>query len=133
MSWDIFVQDIPESAKSIKEIPESFQPQPVGSKSEITSRILEIVPEANFSDPAWGIIEGETFSVEINLGDDEVVSSFAFHARGDENALIVISAILQHLKLRAFDSNGIFTPEKSSEDFKNWKEYREFVISSREA
>lgn len=133
MSYDIFVQDIPESANTIEDIPDDFTPLKIGSRSEIISSILEIVPEADFSDPTWGTIESESFSIEINLGEDEILNSFAFHVRGDKTALTIISAILNHLDLRAFDSDGIFNPKRSPESFKNWKEYRDFIINSSEA
>jgi len=133
MSYDIFVQDIPESANTIEDIPDDFTPQEIGSRSEIISSILEIVPEADFSDATWGTIEGESFSIEVNLGEDEILTSFTFHAKGDKTALTIISAILNHLDLRAFDPDGIFDPKRSSKSFKNWKEYRDFVVDSSEA
>ena len=132
MSYDIFVQDIPKSANTIEEIPDNFTPQKIGSRREIISSILEIVPEADFSDPTWGTIEGESFSIEVNLGEDEILTSFAFHVNGDNTALTIISAILNHLDLRAFDLDGIFDPKRSSKNFKNWKEYRDFVINNSE-
>jgi hypothetical protein len=133
MSYDIFVQDIPDSANTIEDIPDDFTPQEIGSRNEIISSILEIVPEADFSDPTWGNINGESFSIEVNLGEDEILTSFALHANGDKTALTIISAILNHLDLRGFDPDGIFDPKRSSKSFKNWKEYRDFVINNSEA
>ena len=54
MSWDIFVQDIPRGARDAGDIPENFQPRPLGERSEVIRRILEVVPEADFSDSTWG-------------------------------------------------------------------------------
>jgi hypothetical protein len=41
MSWDIFVQDVPASVQSVAEIPDDFQPSPIGSRAEILAGILE--------------------------------------------------------------------------------------------
>lgn len=132
MSYDIFVQDIPKSANTIEDIPDDFTPKKIGSRSEIISSILEITPEADFSDPSWGTIKGESFLIEVNLGEVEILTSFAFHVRGDKTPLTIISAILNHLDLRAFVPDGIFDPKRSAKSFKNWKEYRDFIINSSE-
>lgn len=133
MSWDIIVQDIPKSVKTVEEIPSEFTPQPIGSKNEIIFKILEIVPEANFENRDWGIIEGKSFSIEINIGNEEVLTSFTFHVRGDKKALDLVSAILDHLNLRAFDSNGIYNPKTSIGSFENWNAYRNFIIYDSKA
>jgi hypothetical protein len=73
MSWDIFVQDIPPLARSVKEIPDYFDPKPIGKLSDLVARIREVVPNADFSSPAWGSIEGPGYSIEVNMGDDERV------------------------------------------------------------
>jgi len=124
---------MPKSAKTVEEIPSDFSPKPIGSKSEIVSKILEIVPEANFENQEWGIIEGKSFSIEINIGNEKELTSFTFHVRGDEKGIDLISAILDHLKLRAFDPNGIFNQKTSLDSFENWKAYRNHIINGSEA
>jgi hypothetical protein len=133
MSWDIFVQDIPPSITSVKEIPDNFSPAAIGRRPEIIGRILEVVPFADFSDPAWGRIYGSDFSIEVNMGDDDPVFGFAFHVRGGDIAAEVITDILLHLGLRAFDPtapSGIF---KVGEDpvigLRRWREFRNSVLN----
>jgi hypothetical protein len=103
MSWDIFVQDIPPLARSVKEIPDGFHPKPIGKRLDLVARIREVVPNADFSSPTWGSIEGPDYSIEVNMGLDEHVKSFAFHVRGGDRAPFVIFDIREHLGLRAFD------------------------------
>src|SRR2546428_2636470 len=103
MSWDIFVQDIPLDAQTVRDIPDSFVPAPVGRRSQIIEEIRKVAPFADFSDPAWGVIEGEDFSIEVNLGTNELVKDFAFHVRGGDMAAAAVSDLLKHLNLRAFD------------------------------
>jgi hypothetical protein len=131
MSWDIFVQDIPVDAKTVDEIPDSFVPAPIGQRSNIIEEIQKIAPFADFSDPAWGIIEGEDFSIEVNLGDNESVKDFAFHARGSDTAAGLISDILKHLNLRAFDSGtgDIFDHERVSAGLLLWRAYTNRVLN----
>lgn len=131
MSWDIYVMDLPTGAQDVADIPDDFVPQPLGLRTEIISKILEVVPGADFSNPAYGHIAGQDFSIEVNLGKQEEVDSFAFHARGNDTAASIIVAILQHLNLRAVDTaseSGLFHPERAIESFSKWRAYRDQVV-----
>ena len=73
MSWDVFVQDLPNDAKTVGDIPGEFVPKPLGKRSKIIAAIREVAPDVDFGDRGWAQIEGEGFSIEINLGNDEPV------------------------------------------------------------
>ena len=104
MSWDIFVQDLPREAKSVADIPADFKPAPIGKRSMIVEKIREVVPTADFSDPSWGRIDGDGWSIEVNMGMKEDCDGFALHVRGRDAAVGVVARILQYLNLRALDS-----------------------------
>jgi len=130
MSWDIFVQDIPPSARRTEDIPHDFDPAPLGVRADIIRSICEVVPSANFEDPAWGTIDGPDFSIEVNLGNEPVVDGFAFHVRGSGDAVAVISDILEHLGVRALDpgsESGLFEPRAARESFERWRTYRDQI------
>ena len=133
MSWDIFVQDIPLEAQTVDDIPDDFVPATIGRRSEIIGKIKEVAPFADFSDPAWGTIEGADFSIEVNLGADESIDSFAFHVRGDDVAAALVSDLLKHMNLRAFDSGtgDIFDHERAAAGLKKWRAYRDGVIDRK--
>jgi|SRR5712664_2480760 len=82
MSWDIFVQDLPRDARTVRDIPDHFQPSPLGARSALIQQIRGIAPTADFTDPAWGRLDTPTFSVEFSLGSEELVrvSRFMFAA-----------------------------------------------------
>lgn len=132
MSWDIFVQDIPDYAVTPDDIPDDFEPAALGQRSDIIRRICEVVPFANFQNPAWGQIDGPGFSIEVNLGDEAVVKGFAFHVRGGGAAAAVVSDVLKHLGFRAFDTaseNGMFEPGAHAEEsMRRWRAYRDTVL-----
>jgi len=131
MSWDIFVQDFPSDAKSIEDIPDDFKPGSIGKTSDIIERIKEVVPTADFSNPAWGTIDGDGWSIEVNIDEEEDCHGFAFHVRGGDAVVGVIGAILQHLKLRAVDSESgdflVAGPEAIA-SFRRWRTYRNQVV-----
>jgi hypothetical protein len=131
MSHDIFVQYIPADARSVADIAEHLESRPIGTRSTAISTILAVAPTADFSDPARGVIEGNGFSIEVNLGDDETLKSFAFHLRGGGNeATAIVTEVLMRLGLRAFDpssATGIFDPNAAAQGFENWQRYRDQV------
>ncbi|HKB91973.1 MAG TPA: hypothetical protein VKC60_15765 [Opitutaceae bacterium] len=132
MSWDIFVQDIPRGLSRAEDLPDGFQSKPIGARSEIIQIIRAVVPTANFADPSWGTIDGPGYSIEVNLGNAEVLDSFAFHVHGGDMAAFVIADILERLDLRAFDTGsdtGLFSigPDGSSGQ-KRWRAYRDQIL-----
>ena len=130
MSWDIFVLDIPIDAVSVDDIPDSFVRATIGSRSDIIAKIKEIVPFADFSDPTWGTIAGEGFSIEVNFGPDETVDCFAFHVSGNDLAAGVVSDILTHLNLRAVDSGtgDIFDHAHAAAGLQQWRAFAHKVL-----
>jgi hypothetical protein len=132
MSWDLFVMDLPLDATTIDDIPKDFVGAPLGSRSDLVARITDVVPEADFSDPSWGLIDGPDFSIEINMGRDEQVESFAFHVRGGDLAIGVVAEILDNLGLRAVDpqseTGALFTPASARESLGAWRAYRDAAL-----
>ncbi len=132
MSWDIFVQDLPRDAQTVADIPDDFVPKDIGERSEIIASISEVVPEIDFSDPAWGVIDGQDWSVEVNLGDSETCPGFALHIRGSDEAIGAVDAILRALGLRAIDSQSgefLVAGQAARASFAKWLEYRTSVVS----
>ena len=132
MSFDIFVQDIPAAAKSVDEIPEDFVPKPIGARSAIVASISKVAPDVNFSSPECGTIDGDGYSIDVNLGVNDPVTTFAFHLYGDEGGLFVIAAILDELGARAFapgTESGLFEFDRTTEAFLRWREYRDKIVN----
>ena len=130
MSWDIFVQDIPKDARTIADIPDNFRPGSIGSRAQIIAKITEVALNAKFSVPAWGLVEGNGWSIEINIPKEEC-NGFAFHVRGGDEAAGMVAAILKHLGLRAIDlQTGEFfvAGPEAVESLRQWRAYRDQVL-----
>ena len=126
MSSDIFIQDFGHY-NDISEIPDDFKPGPIGNRDEIIKQIVELYPDADFSDPTWGVIDKEIFSIEINLGEDQIVDSIALHVRGEKPGADCVANIIKKLGQRAFDTGtgellDINDPDKG---FAKWRAYRD--------
>ena len=133
MSWYILVQEMPSDAVRIADIPDDFQPAPLGPRDVLIEQIKAIVPAADFTDPAWGLIDGPGFSVEVSLGEGEVVQGFAFHVRGGDAAAGLVADILESLGLRAFDmtTGEFFDPLHATESLRQWRSYRNRVVGQQ--
>jgi hypothetical protein len=131
MSWDIFVQDIPVGALSAGDIPEDFEPRPLGPREEVVRRILEVVPDADFSDPSWGTVETPEYSIEFNIGDEDEVMAFALHVRGGDASAGLVADLLARCGWRAFDTaaeSGIFDPASARDSLERWRAHRDQAV-----
>jgi hypothetical protein len=123
--------DLPAEIQELDQMPPDFHPQPLGLRRQIIQEIKLVVPIADFSDPSWGRIDGDDWSIEVNLGDEEICDHFAFHVRGGDTAAGVVAAILEKLRLRALDSGtgNFFVPgEQAIQSFNTWKSYRDDIV-----
>jgi hypothetical protein len=129
MSWDIHVQDFGPYA-SIDEIPTNFRPGNIGYKVKIFGEMLEVAPQADFSDPTWGLIDTEDGSIEVNIGQDDPVDGFMLHVRGGPLTLETVWKLLRHLELRGLDmqTGDFLAAENATESFDRWRDYRDQVI-----
>ena len=133
MSWNVFVQDRPRQATTVAEVPADYRPASLGKRSATIEKIREVFPDADFSNPSRGRIDEDDCSIEVNLGTEEDCGGFVLHVRGGDAAIGVVAAILQHLHLRALDSQtGEFfnaRPE-AIESFRQWRAYRDRCLKT---
>ena len=131
MSWDLFVQDLPQEARSASEIPADFTPAFLGSRAHILAAILEVAPQVDCTDPAWIRLNSPEADLEISLGAEDPVRGFAFHIRGGTLVVGLVAAILGRLNMRALDpgaDNGIFDPASAGESLRRWQAYRDGAL-----
>ena len=130
MSWDICIQEIPGDIGSLDDIPNDFRPRPLGLRSEVIARIKQTLPQADFSNPSWGVLDQPGFSIEFSMGSADVCDGFTLHVRGGGVAVATIARLLDHLKLRGIDLQipDFFSPEAAEASFRDWQAYRDRVI-----
>lgn len=133
VSWDIAIMDLPADAKSLGDIPQDFVPRTLGPRAALISKILEIAPSADFSDPTWGELTTPDFVVEFSMGREDPVASVMLHVRGGDVVVGFISALLQNLGLRAIDCSegAFFEPSTSAQSLAAWRDFRDRAIHGR--
>src|SRR5262249_20778128 len=134
MSWDLFVQDLPDNITRIEDIPPDFVPGPFLSRARVEEVFREAFPAADFSDSEWWHIESDAFQIEVNIGPEDPSTGFALHVRGDAEAVPFVGGILRRLGVRALDPSsetGLFAPKESEAGFNKWREWRDKVVGSQ--
>ena len=105
MSWDIFIQDLPD-VRSMAEVPLDFNPRPIGDRDELVARIKEAIPFAEEQDSDWLFVKGDDIDLSIQLHFEEagVVRYMVAHVHSGDQSAACVGALLRHLGLRAHDT-----------------------------
>ncbi|MER7891697.1 hypothetical protein ABTX15_17895 [Micromonospora sp. NPDC094482] len=110
VSWDVLIFDAPAHAGSVDQLPQDFNPPPLGTGPDVRQRLRGNLRDLDLSDPAWGHLVGPTWSIELNIGSEDPVDSIMLHVRGSgDDVLAVVARIVASVGGRALDiSSGEF-------------------------
>lgn len=87
MSWDVALVRVFRSADDLSARSKEVQ-ELLGTHDEVIAALRTALPEIDLSDPAWGVLDGEDFSIEFDIGERKrPVESIVLHVRGSERAL----------------------------------------------
>ncbi|HZG02264.1 MAG TPA: hypothetical protein VE546_01590 [Streptomyces sp.] len=133
MSWDVLLLPLPADAASVSDLPDGLSPPPIGGAARVRDALRAAVPGVDLSDPAWGVLEGPTWSVELNIGAGDPVESVMLHVRGGgDDVLPVIHRMAAALGCRAVDcSEGDFLAEGDGTGWHAFQEFRDRVLAPR--
>lgn len=133
MSWDVYVKLLPPDAISPSDVPDDYESPPLGSRNEIRAKIQEAAPSAEFETPNECWIEDAEYTIEIDLGDEEVCTEIAFLVHGGGDAPKTVAKIVDHLGFRAIDAQTgeYFSLEDAEASFAQWQAFRDHVIGNQ--
>ncbi len=126
MSWDVMIFNTTGSVRPhIEQFTESDY-QPLGSAVDVRERLSNIVPDIDWTDPAWGIYEGDGFSIEFNVGTEDPIDTMMLHARGSGDAIKAIVNFARPLGWSALDcsTDEFLDLDRPSHD--GWEEFKVF-------
>jgi hypothetical protein len=130
MSWDILIQDLPNVA-GVEDIPDDFQPKPLGSLEDVVDRLRTAFPTADFSDSTWAILDQDDWSIEFNIGDNDPCESVMLHVRGGgTEAIDAVQRTIDVLGGRGLDLQGpgFFELDEARVSFAKWQAYRDQAL-----
>jgi len=116
-----------ETAISISEL---------GQRHQILELLHTAIPDLDLSDPTWGILDGDGYSIEFNIGADDPLDAIMLHVRGDDRVITVIQHLCEQTGWRAIDiGNGRYIDfaHEPTAGLQIWRTNRDQLIKSFEA
>lgn len=127
MSWDVMVMRFEGGTPNIAELESGARaPMPLGPAAEVRQAISRHLSSVDWSDPAWGIYDGDGFSIEFNAGSDDPIDSIMLHVRGggDAIAAALSFAIPNGWSLLDCSSGDFINSENPSQE--GWEGFQDF-------
>jgi hypothetical protein len=131
MSWDISVFASKEAPPAVADMPDEWRWEVLGSCAEVRHKISECLPGVDWSDPSWGVYEGEGFSFEFNIGRKELSDGFMVHVRGGGDAIAPLLILSERNSWYLLDcSQGEWLHQCSDVDagWEGFQAYRDKVL-----
>ncbi len=137
MSWDIFIQDLPDVA-TVADIPNDFKPAPIGREAELIAKIGSVVPFIEKKDSGWYSIDQSEVVIDLSISEDEEsgqAQCVTLFVRGGARAAGCVAAIVKVLEHRALDSGtgDFFNPDDPETGYEQWVLYRDQILRTPEA
>lgn len=128
MSWDISIYSAKEPPSKVSELPDDWAPDPLGPTDEVRSRFLDGAPDIDWSDPTWGVLDRGAFSIEIDIGSDEICQTGVLHVRGGEDVVPVVESLSVDLGWYALDLTNeewFHHSDDTGEGLRKFNDYRD--------
>jgi hypothetical protein len=124
MSWDLVLQN-GVAATNSDALADAACP-PLGAPGSVRALISSVHPDVDWSDPAWGVLDSDAWSIEFNMGNAETIDSIMLHVRGSGDPLPAIVALCTKTGWTALDlSTGqLLDPRKPSS--RGWMDFQSF-------
>ncbi|MBK5258389.1 MAG: hypothetical protein JJE51_02275 [Thermoanaerobaculia bacterium] len=125
MSWDVFIQHLPMSARRVADIPDEYEGKVLGTRDEVIAKIRAKFPDADFSDPSWGTLVRDGYSIDICVNGDDIATAITLHVRGADGAVDAVNTLIAALGARALDSwtSEIYEPAIALHSIRRWRAY----------
>ncbi len=130
MSWDVMVLNY-GGRLSPAELLNAEPVGPLGPTAQVRRRIAKHLPGVNWSEPAWGVYEGDGFTIEFNAGEDDPIDSMMLHVRGGGDAIAALIRFAKRNGWSLFDcsTSEFLDPENpSSEGWEGFQAFRDNAI-----
>jgi hypothetical protein len=114
MSRDLLVLRFKGKAPRNIDKVERAQVAELGPAQEVRDRIVSALPSVDWSDPSWGKLAGEGYSIEFNVGREDVIDNIMLHVHGEGDPVAAIKAITKKngWALLDFSTGNVLDPDK---------------------
>lgn len=105
---------------------------PLGAADEVRAKIARSLPETDWSDPSWGTLEADEYTIEFNLAVKEHVRGLTCYIHGGASVLEPIARLCRDHGWSAFDTTTgkLLDPDApSSEGVEAFNDFRSSVTA----
>lgn len=126
MSWDVMIFNTGgKKPPPVEQFQESDY-EALGAAGAVRQRLSGLLPGIDWSDTTWGIYEGDGFSIEFNVGNDDPIGSMMLHVRGGGNAIAAIVTFARPLGWSALDCSTSEFLDLDRPSQAGWEEFQAF-------
>jgi hypothetical protein len=105
----VFAFVAPPGLRAMADLPSNYRMPSMGSRDGVIGIIRRLAPQVDESDPAWLVIQGPDYVVDVSLGNEEELDSFMFFIRSGDHSVPLLVAIAGALGAALYDtSRGAF-------------------------
>ena len=121
MSWDVMIFAVdPQKFKGNDKMP------PLGDAAAVRQSVANSLPDVDWKDPAWGILEGKGWIIEFNQNATGKIDSIMLHVRGGGDPLNAIVKLCKENGWVAYDTGSDELINLSAPSTKSWEEFQAF-------
>jgi hypothetical protein len=127
VSWDLLIMAAPPGVRMEDTKEEQLR---LGTRDEVVAAVRAALPHAQL-DGRYLRVEGDTYAIELNLGEDDVVDGMGVRAHGDEATVEVLQRLCARTGWRALDySTGEFLDEQEdpTASLRGWRQLAQLDV-----
>jgi hypothetical protein len=96
MSWDVSVVASKSPPPPVGQMADDWKGELLGSADEVRAKISTCLPAVDWSDVMWGILDGDGFTFEFNVGNEDPSDGFMIHVHGGGDAITPLLKLAKH-------------------------------------
>lgn len=133
MSWDLIVfaagTPVDSDSDGVASFHDGWKSPNIGTYLEVQRSISSVFPEADWTDPVWGLLISDSCCLEFSLGSDEQINTFSIHARGEATpAVLEIVAATGWKILDVSTTTWLNTSSDPDEGRRQFQSYLDTVV-----
>jgi len=113
-------------APAVQSIPDDYRFPSMGDATTVRKQISAAVSSVDWADPAWGILEDDGYSIEINIKGSGPIDSFMLHVRGGGDPVSVIARLCQLNGWVALDTSAGEFMDLNAPSHDGWRQFQAF-------
>ncbi len=134
MSWDVIVFDFDgKPPANILGLPDDYEIPEIGASDVVRKAISSGFPATDWSDTGWGVVDGDGWSIEFNIGQEaEVGQMMIWHVRGSGDPVTPIAALCKAQgwsPLDSVDSQFLDLDAPSTEGWEHFQAFRDQILA----